>query len=106
LEVLLSGVQEILLIILLILALVILPRIFSPKQPPAAAVSVRAERSLLSGKFRLAILISFLWLFGLSAVYAPWRGQWLAYFYAGCGPLIVVWGLYWVVSGFRSRRRH
>jgi hypothetical protein len=106
LEEFLSGIQEILLIILLILALVILPRIFSSSRTPVRARPVRADRIVFSGKFRLAILISVLWLFGLSAVYAPWRGQWLAFLYAGGGPLIAAWGLYWVVIGFRNRRRH
>jgi hypothetical protein len=101
-----SGIQEILLIVLLILALLILPRIFSSKRTPVPARPTRVGRLPLSGKFRLAILISFLWLFVLSAVYVPWRGQWLAFLYAGVGPLIVAWGLFWVVSGFRSRRRH
>jgi hypothetical protein len=106
LEGLLSGIQEILLIVLLILALLILPRILSSRRKPVASKPTRADRLPLSGKFRLAILISFLWLFALSAVYVPWRGQWPAFLYAGVGPLMVAWGLYWVVSGFRSRRRH
>lgn len=101
-----SGIQEILLIILLILALLILPRIFSSRRVTVVSKPARAGRLPLSGKFRLAILSSFLWLFALSAVYVPWRGQWLSFLYAGVGPLIVAWGLYWVVSGFRSRRRH
>jgi hypothetical protein len=100
----LSGIQEILLIMLLILALVILPRIFSPNRTPVQPKPMRAGRTVLSGKLRLAILISVLWLFGLSAVYVPWRGHWLAFIYAGVGPLIAAWGLYWVVSGFRRRR--
>jgi hypothetical protein len=89
----------------LILALLILPRIFASGRTPVASKPARAGRLPLSGKFRLAILISFLWLFVLSAIYVPWRGQWLAFLYAGVGPLIVAWGLYWVLSGFRSRRR-
>ena len=101
-----SGIQEILLIVLLILALLILPRIVSSRRAPVASKPRRAVRIPLSGKFRLAILVSFLWLFVLSAIYVFWRGQWLVFLYAGIGPLIAAWGLYWVVSGFRSRSRH
>ncbi len=101
----LSGIQEILLIVLLILALLILPRIFSSRRAPVTSRPVRSGRLRLSGKMRLALLISFLWLFIFSAVYVPWRGQWLPFLYAGVGPLIAAWGIFWVINGFRNRRR-
>jgi hypothetical protein len=101
----LSGIQEILLIVLLILALLILPRFLSSKRVPEASRSERSARLWMSGKFRLGLLVTFLWLFAFSAIYVPWGGQWLAFLYAGAGPPIVAWGLIWVISGFRNSRR-
>jgi hypothetical protein len=106
LEDLLSGIQEILLILLLILALLVLPRMISPKRAPITSGPSRNRGVQFSGKLRLALLASLLWLFAMSAIYVPWRGQWLAFFYAGIGPLVFIWGVYWVVSGFRNYRRH
>lgn len=100
-----SGIQEILLIVLLILMLLILPRILASRRVPKAPRTTRSARLWMSGKFRLGLLVSFLWLFAFSAIYVPWGGQWVAFLYVGVGPPVIAWGLIWVISGFRSSRR-
>lgn len=100
-----SGIQEILLIVLLILALLIVPRMLPSKRKPMKPVPPRLNRQRFTGKLRLALLLSFLWLFVFSAIYVPWRGQWFEFLFGGVGPLILAWGFYWVLSGFRNFRR-
>lgn len=105
LEVHLSGIQEILLIVLLILALIILPRIIPSRRQSTATDSSQDHGRRLSGKMRLALLLSFLWLLVVSAIYVLWQGQWAKYLYAGVGPLVLAWGLYWVLLGFCNNHR-
>jgi len=98
----LSGIQEILLILLIVGALFIIPRMI---QRPQAMPPVRPQPTPMSGKMRLAILTSAIWL-GLAAAYfQPWRNGWEIFACAGVGVVAVPWGVVWVIRGFRKRPR-
>jgi hypothetical protein len=101
-----SGIQEILLILLIVLVIVFLPRITGRRQTPVANGRVRRRPYLkLSGPLRLAILGSIAWLF-LAAVYLePWHRNLLTYLYAGAGPVALFWGILWIAAGFRKHRK-
>ena len=101
----LSGIQEILLIILLILGLLILPRMIPSMRRPNKPARLTHNGLRFSGKLRLALLLSALWLFAISAIFVPWQGKWIEFLYAGVGPLILAWGAYWVIRGFGNYRR-
>lgn len=100
-----SGIQEILIILLLILALLVLPRVIPSKRQSNTPDLTRRTGIQVSGKLRLALLLSLLWLFVFSAIYVPWKGQWAAFLYVGVGPILFAWGLYWVFKGFGNVRR-
>ena len=63
----------------------------------------------LSGTLRLGIVLSVLWLITLSMKYDMWS-RWNSFknnlddFIAeGVIPLIVFWGLVWIIAGFRNK---
>ncbi|MFZ0130975.1 MAG: hypothetical protein WAK95_00420 [Desulfobacterales bacterium] len=101
-----SGLQEIFLILLIVLAIFFLPRLTGRRPAAVAPGRVnRRPRPRLSGPLRSAILASLAWLF-LTAVYIePWQRDLTRYLYAGAAPVALFWGILWIVAGFRNRRR-
>jgi hypothetical protein len=101
-----SGLQEILLILLIVLAIVFLPRITGRRQPPVATGQARRRTYLkLSGHQRLAILGSIVWLILAAVYFEPWHRDLPPYLYAGAGPVVLFWGVLWIVAGFRKHRK-
>jgi len=98
-----SGVTEILLIIAIILGIFMLPRLMSGK---AEQVRQRSEGgSPLSGRMRFAILASLLWPVLMAFFLKPWNSRWVVFFYTAIGPVALIWGISWVVAGFRRERK-
>lgn len=98
-----SGIQEITLIGVVILAILFLPRLISgdkpnrPKRPFFKLPKIR-----ISGRIRLAIVVSFLWLLISSAVLKPWNHKFLVFVYVGIAPVILGWSIKWVILGFKK----
>jgi len=99
-----SGLNEILLIATIVLAVIFLPRI--NKTRIAAPARIRRQAALgfmLSGRQRLAILASIIWLAFWAVCYEPWGAEWKLFAYIGAGPILVSWGLWWSLKGRRIR---
>ena len=95
-----SGIQEILVLVIIILGILIMPRILSrggEKQSTESKPIV-----VLSGKMRLAIAASAIWPVLIAAFMQPWKQELVPYLYLGLGPVAVIWALYWVYTGFRK----
>ncbi|MCJ7830587.1 MAG: hypothetical protein MUP74_04280 [Desulfobacterales bacterium] len=76
--------------------------------PQARAIPhpvLRLSAAAVSGRLRLAILSSVVWLSLGAAYFKPWRGTWFPFLFGGVGPLILCWGIAWVISGFKKRGR-
>ncbi len=97
-----SGIQEILVLVIIILGLFILPRILNRGQENRAVESKPAV--VLSGRMRLAIAASFLWPAALAVVMQPWKRDLFIFLYFGLGPVALFWIIYWVYTGFRKNR--
>ena len=95
--------QEILVMIVVALALFALPRILGKRPEPAPIRVVR--RPPLTGRMRLAILITLFWLLGAAAVLEPWQGDVFPFLYTGLAPVAALWGATWVWFGYRKYRR-
>jgi hypothetical protein len=101
-----SGFQELLLILIILLAIFFIPRITArntdqPRKPPV----VRHPPRYLGALLRLAILVSLTWFLGSLLYLRPWEGPWVAFGAIGALPLLVAWGGYWVFVGYQSQGR-
>lgn len=102
-----SGIQEILLLLIILVAILFLPRVIAQFRTP----EVKKQRPMqkpfhLSGRLRLVLTASLLWPLGAAIYFKPWQVAALEPFLLfGIGPVVLVWGIGWVVAGF-IRQRH
>jgi hypothetical protein len=96
-----SGLQEILVIVLIIVALWTVPRLMDRgrEQRPSSF-----QRHRLHGKTRLAILGSAVWVGGSGLIFNPLEGPYLPFVLIGLCPVALGWGAAWVVRGYRKGR--
>jgi hypothetical protein len=95
-----SGIQEILVLVIIILGILFLPRILNRGQENPRVAAKPAV--MLSGRMRLAVAASVLYP-ALMAVYLqPWKQDPIPFLFLGVGPVAAGWIVYWVVTGFRK----
>jgi len=97
-----SGVMEILLIVAIILGIFMLPRLMDRKREED--LQLRDQDFRFTGRMRFAIMASLLWPAIVAFFLEPWEGDWPLFFYVAVGPVALLWGIYWVFSGFRKKR--
>ena len=97
-----SGVMEILLIVAIVLGIFMLPRLMARK--PEGDLQSRDQGFKFTGRMRFAIMVSLLWPAIVAFFLEPWKGYWPLFFYIAAGPVALLWGIYWVFSGFRKER--
>jgi hypothetical protein len=95
-----SGIQEILVLIIIILGILFLPRILNRGGEKHSAENKPIV--VLTGRMRLAIAVSVIWPALIAALMQPWKQDLFSYLYLGLGPVAVIWTLYWVYTGFRK----
>jgi hypothetical protein len=101
-----SGFQELLLIAIILLAIFLVPRMTARnKEQAPLAPTIKRPPWQLSAWLRLAILASVIWLCGCLLYFRPWQGEYLGFAAVGGLPLVVAWGLRWVLAGYRTNRR-
>ncbi len=103
----LSGIQEILVIVVILLAILFIPRMISPRPRPAMK-PFRPMRKIrdLGARWRLGIVVSIIWILGTAVYFWAWQGTYELFVLLGVGPVIVGWCITWVVAGFRPGRRN
>lgn len=94
--------MEILLIIAIVLGIFLLPRLMARK--PEGDLQPRDQGFKFTGRMRFAIVASLLWLAIVAFFLKPWEGNWALFFYVAAGPVVLLWGFYWVFSGFRKEK--
>ncbi len=99
----LPGIQEILLLVLIFLAVFFVPRIAARRHPPRISPSLPSLARRLSGRVRLALLISFAWPLLTALFLKPWQKDLFRYVCIGIAPVTGAWGVGWVVAGFRRK---
>ncbi|MRR17505.1 MAG: hypothetical protein EG826_13715 [Deltaproteobacteria bacterium] len=98
--------QEILVVAAVVVAIFLLPRLFGKKSAPETPPPGRSlAPPPLTGRIRLAILITVLWVAGWAAVLKPWEGNRFLFICLTLGPILLIWGGVWVWFGFRKYRR-
>ena len=96
-----SGIQEILVLVIIILGILFLPRILNRSREQKAAEP--RPVAVLSGRMRLAIAASIFWPALMAAYLQPWRSGLILFIYSGLGPVALIWIIYWVLAGFRNK---
>jgi hypothetical protein len=82
----LSGLTEILLILLIVVVLFFLPRMVSRPASPLRKFPAQPLLKKMSGRWRLAILASVIWLAAMTLWLQPWRGNQTLFVGDRCGP--------------------
>jgi hypothetical protein len=95
-----SGFMEILLIIVVILAVIMLPRLLKRQEENETREPFQGFK--LSGWKRLAIMASLLWPAFFALYLKPWNSGWPPFLYLAFGPVVLAWGLFWILRGFRG----
>ena len=101
-----SGIQEILVLVIIILLIFFIPRVLSRQQPSSQATpAVPRTRIRFTGRLRLAVVASFLWPLITAAYLQPWQLPNLSnYFFIGIGPVLLGWAVAWIFAGYRKKR--
>ena len=99
-----SGFSEILLILIIVIVLFFLPRMVSRPAAPVRRPVRQPLMKKITGRWRLAILVSMVWLAATVLWFQPWSGDQTRFVVIGVAPVVVGWGLVWVAAGFRKRR--
>ncbi len=90
-----SGFQEILLVVVILLGILFVPRMLQRRDTqtsPRLAV-------VISRSMRVAIAASVIYPAVAAAFLQPWQKDWILFLYAGLGPVLLGWLLYWVFTG-------
>jgi hypothetical protein len=94
-------VQEVLLLIVIALALFYVSRLFTRKPTPVRT----APPPVLTGRLRLAILVTLCWIVGTTMLLKPWEDDPLPFLLIGLAPITLLWGAVWVWFGYKRYRR-
>lgn len=98
-----SGIQEILLIVLIISGLFLVPRMMNPRPSPPKVV-LRRPAHALSWMLRLALILSILWPIACALFFKPWQQGVIPFATVGIGPVVVGWSIKWVLAGMNNKR--
>ncbi len=94
-----SGLMEILIIVAIILGIFLLPRALRRQPEPDKSTNRLLK---LNGWLRIAIIASFIWPAFFAFYLQPWNTKWHIFIYAGLIPVILSWGVFWIILGFRK----
>jgi hypothetical protein len=94
----LTGISEILLLILVIACIFILPRMFQGKSIPKKKDG-RTILNRLPAKTRGGIVASVVYPLLLALYLKPWQGNGVAFVSYGIFPVFLIWALVWISSG-------
>jgi hypothetical protein len=98
-----SGIQEILLIVLIISGIFLVPRMMNPRSSPPKVVLHRPSLSF-SWMLRLALILSILWPVACALFFKPWQQDIIPFATVGIGPVVIGWSLKWVLAGMKNKR--
>jgi len=89
----LTGVSEILVLILLISGILILPRMFKP-----APKQIKNKKKPLSKAKRIGIVVSVLIPIIAAVGLKPWSGDLVLFVFIGILPVALGWSLVWIMA--------
>ena len=101
-----SGIQEILVLVIIILLILFVPRILSRHRPSTPLTpTARPAPIRFTGRLRLALVASILWPLLTAAFFQPWHlSQLHAYLLIGPGPVLLGWAAVWIYAGYKKKQ--
>jgi len=93
----LTGISEILVLVLLIACILIVPRLF--KGEPVKKASYPKMLKKLNAKIRFCIVLSLIYPIAIALYLKPWNHNLIAYISSGIIPVILAWSIAWVLAG-------
>ena len=93
-----TGISEILVLVLLIACILILPRMFKGDEPAAKKKSALPIKKL-GTKARIGIVLSIVYPVVMALYLKPWDDQLIAYFSFGVFPVLLIWSMIWIIAG-------
>ena len=109
--------QEILVVAAIVLAIYFVPRLTGRKSAssPQQRSDTRSGRGFqagfltakisLTGRMRLAILLTLVWIIACAVYLKPWEGSRLSFILLTVIPVTVFWGAVWLWFGYKKHRR-
>lgn len=90
-----SGFHEILVVAAILIGILFVPRMM-PKRIEQGPKQLSVT---LSRNVRLAIVASIIYPVIVAAFFQPWRRDMVIFLYAGLGPVVLGWLVYWIFNG-------
>jgi Na+/H+ antiporter NhaD/arsenite permease-like protein len=97
-----TGINEILVLVLLIACILILPRLF--KKDSAKKVSASKKFKNLSSKIRFSIVLTLAYPIVAALYLKPWGNNPIVYLSYGVVPVFLFWAVAWIVAGRKKKR--
>ncbi len=96
-----TGISEILILVLLITCILILPRIF--KGEPDNKISPSKKIQALPAKLRVSIVLTLAYPMVMALYLKPWENNLIIYLAYGIIPVFLFWALAWIVAGKKNK---
>ncbi len=98
-----AGIQEILTLLLIIVAIVFVPRIIPGGK---RRTQTKKKGFYLSGRIRIGITLSVMIPLAAALLLKPWQHNLIGFISVGIAPVAAGWAIFWIVSGFKKPNRH
>ena len=98
-----AGIQEILTIVLILMAIIILPRIINSRK---TITHTTRKKIRLTGRIRMGIVISIMVPVTAALLLKPWQHNMVSFIATGIIPVATGWAVFWIFSGFKKSDIH
>ena len=97
-----AGIQEILTLLLIITAIILVPRMLPGEK---RGTRNKKKKNCLSGRMRIGITLSVMIPLTAALLLKPWHHNLVGFISAGIAPVATGWAVFWIVSGFKKPNR-
>jgi amino acid transporter len=99
----LTGVSEILVLVLLIVSILILPRLFKGEASQKSPAVKKLKK--LSPRIRVSIILSIAFPLFMALYLKPWEQNLITYLSFGVIPVLAFWAVIWILSGISKTKK-
>ena len=92
-----AGINEILVLVLLVTCILILPRLFKGK--PVRKTSSFKKVKKFTAKMRFGIILTIMYPLFMALYLKPWDGALIPYISYGIIPVFLGWAVVWILAG-------